>query len=237
MPEAEIGTQSILTANTYGLSTHYTTALPVRSGDVPEIEPIEQNNVVYNKINDNEVEVLIQLHPINGSVSAAQEETASKSAIPGTVEPMTAVQTMTDTASIAEDATSNMIHLQNTLQSLTYGTILPFDAVLTDYHILFYQPNDTQQTESTESTTETAFYGAVAEAPKGETAYTILPDTFAEAFPAGDGMWEVSQQRLQLTIPRNTSLLLVAGAYDEKKMSLVNTEVFINGSLALFKKS
>jgi hypothetical protein len=246
MPEAEIGTQSIITANAYGLSIHHNTALPVRSGDALVEEATEKNNVVYNKITDNEVEVRIQLHSVNSSalatpevtnaMSLTQKETSSESGIPETIEHISVAQETTDTASPASDYTANhTIHLQNTLQSLTYGTLLPFDAVLTDYHILFYQPNDTQQIPSTESTPEPAFYGAVAVASKGETAYEILSDTFAEAVPVGERLWEVSQQGLHLTIPRNKSILLVAGGYDEKKMNLVNTEVFVNGSLALFK--
>jgi hypothetical protein len=218
MPEAEIGTQSILTANAYGLSTHHNTALPVRSGDAYVEDATAQNNVVYNKITDNEVEVRIQLHSVNSSALVTPETT--ETTLPAT-----------------DGTTNHTIHLQNTLQSLTYGTLLPFDAVLTDYHILFYQPNDIQQTPSTESTPEPAFYGAVATASKGETDYEILADTFAEAVSVGDRLWEVSQHGLHLSIPRNTSILPVAGGYDEKKMNLVNTEVFVNGSLAVFKKT
>jgi hypothetical protein len=204
-PVSQISTRSNRTANTYVLSTHHTTALPISSGGESAAEPKEQNSVVYNKIADNQVDVFIRLESDIPKTNTTNE-------------PM-------------------LIQFQDINQSMMYGTILPFDAVLTDYQILFFQQKEEQSANTNDSTTNPAFYAAVAGAATGENVYTILTDTFAEAQPVNDQIWEVSKHDFNLFIPRNTSIVLAAGGYDQHKISPVKIEVFVSGSLALYKKT
>jgi hypothetical protein len=231
--------QSQPNLNTYVLSAHQTTALqiiatqtmpPATRADVNSATRADVNSAMRADVNsaastavslspDSKVQLRVPLHPIRESVQTQSNLDATESG----------KQVLSGDGSI-----SYTFQLQNMRQSFEYSTILPFDALLTDFYVLFFQPETDSKTGKALS--ETSFYGALAQAPTGKNVFTLMEGTFTQASLADGQIWEAEQHELNLLVPRNTKLLFVAGGYDQKQMNLVNTGVIVSGSLALLKK-